>query len=408
LTQETIVGLGARTDYLAPVPLADPARLRITAEESRILAAVGRASRIEEIIARSGLDEARAIALLLALRAKGAIVPAKVSAPAPAAAVDAALAEDVDLPADRKKEILDLERGLGRLDHFEILGLMPGATAEEIRRAYYAASKRYHPDRYYGKNLGSFRARIDRVFRRLTEAYETLNDGDKRAAYLRAHPHLEVARAAPPPPPPPEPEPEPEAQPVTLDPQRAAERRSRMARHPYLAKTSKIAELVQRAKAQIAKGEPGRALADLHLALQIQPNNKELEALQMEARHKHDLARSAQEMEKAVEAETSGDLATAMSRYRTVAALDPANARAAFKAAQLMRLEGQDAKEIRILAQRAVELDGKNPDARVLLGTILAEADLKKLARKQFEEALLLNPGHPEARKHLKKTRWPF
>ncbi|HYX93265.1 MAG TPA: DnaJ domain-containing protein [Myxococcaceae bacterium] len=407
MTQETIVGLGARTDYLAQVPVTEPTRLRLTPEEGKILAAIGRASRIDEIIARSGLAEPRAIALLLSLRAKGAVVPAKVTPPPPAAAIDAAMAEEIDLPADRKKEILDLERGLDRLDHFQILGLMPGATAEEIRRAYFAASKRYHPDRYYGKNVGSFRARIDRVFRRLSEAYETLNDPDKRAAYLRANPQLDVAPAAAAPAP--ADEPEPEAEPSSaVDPQRAAERRSRMARHPYLARTTKITELVHRAKAQIAKGEPGRALADLHLALQIQPNNKELEALQTEARHKHDLARSAQEMEKAVEAEAGGDLANAMARFRTVAALDPANARAAFKAAQLMRLQGQDPKEVRILAQRAVDLDGKNADARVLLGTILAEADLKKLARKQFEEALQLNPAHPEAKKYLKKTRWPF
>jgi curved DNA-binding protein CbpA len=403
LTQaETIVGLGARCDYLAQVPNVDPARLRLTPEEGQLFAKVGRASRIDELISRSGLDEARAIALLLSLRAKGAVVPARVSRPLAASAVDAAMAEEIDLPPDRKKEILDLERGLDLLDHFAILGLVPGATAEETRTAYYAASKRYHPDRYYGRNIGSFRSRIDRVFRRLTEAYENLNDPEKRAAYLRANPHLDVARSAPPS----KPEPEPPSRP--LDPERAAERRSRIARHPYLARSTKLTELVQRAKAQIAKGEPGRALADLHLALQLEPQNAELQKLQAQARRNHDVSRSAQEIQKGSEAEALGDFANAASRYRLAADLDPSNAQVAYKAAHLMRLHGGDAKDIRTLVQRAVDLDAKSADARVLLGTILAEADLKKLARKQFEEALQINPEHVEAKKQLKKTRWPF
>jgi curved DNA-binding protein CbpA len=392
--------LGARSDYLAQVPNADPARLRLTPEEDQLFAKVGRASRIDELISRSGFDEARTIALLLSLRAKGAVVPARVTRPMPSA-VDAALAEDIDLPADRKKEILDLERGLDVLDHFAILGLVPGASVEETRSAYYAASKRYHPDRYYGRNIGSFRARIDRVFRRLTEAYETLHDPEKRAAYLRANPHLDVSRATPV-------RPEPVVSVAPLDPERAAERRARMARHPYLARSTKMTELVQRAKTQISKGEPGRALTDLHLALQMEPNNPELQKLQAEARHKNDVSRSAQEMQKGIEAEAMGDLSNAVARYHLAAELDPSNPRAAYKAAFLMRQQGGDAKEIRTLAQRAVELDGKNADARVLLGTILAEADLKKLARKQFEEALQINPEHAEAKRQLKKTRWPF
>ncbi|MGA9525458.1 MAG: J domain-containing protein, partial [Myxococcaceae bacterium] len=228
---ENIVGLGARTDYLAQVPNADPGRLRLTPEEGRLFAQVGRASRIDEILAKSGLEEARAIALLLSLRAKGAVVPARVTRPAAPVAIDAAMAEDVDLPTERKKEILDLERALDRLDAFELLGLRPGATAEEAKQAWYEASRRYHPDRFFGKNIGSFRVRIDRIFKRLTEAYNTLSDPKKRAAYFAAHPELAAA---------PKPEAPAPSERTPLDPERAAERRERFARHPYLAKRGRV------------------------------------------------------------------------------------------------------------------------------------------------------------------------
>ncbi len=411
-SEAAIVGLGARTDYLAQVPNADPLRLRLTPEEGALWARVGRAARIDELISSSGLDEPRAIALLLSLRAKGAVVPARVNKPTGPVVVDAAAMEEVDLPPDRKQEILDLERGLERLDHYAVLGLRPGAELEEIRQAYYAASRRYHPDRYYGKNLGSFRGRIDRIFRRIAEAYQTLADGEKRAAYLRAHPEL-AGR--------------PELRPgqggvaasgvgaaaealseLPPDPERAAERRARMARHPYLARVTRVTELVQRAKAHVAQGQPGMALTDLHMAAQMEPGNKEVEFLQADARRKFDLLRAQQELQKGAEAERFNEPARALGHYKTAATLDVSSFQAAYKAAVFMRQQGQDAKELRAFAQRAVDLDPKSADARVLLAMVLLDADLKKLAKKQLEEAAKLKPDHPEVKRQLKRMRWPF
>ncbi len=404
-SEAAIVGLGARTDYLAQVPNADPLRLRLTAEEGALWARIGRASRIDELILHSGLDEPRAIALLLSLRAKGAVVPARVNKPSGPQVVDAASVEQVDLPADRKQEILDLERGLGRLDHYAVLGLRPGATLEEIRQAYYAASRRYHPDRYYGKNLGSFRGRIDRIFRRIAEAYQTLSDDEKRAAYLRARPELagrpqaEAAAAG---------ANGLEGAEAPVDPERAAERRARMARHPYLARVTRVAEFVQRARAHIAQEQPGLALTDLHMAAQMEPGNKEVEYLQAEARRRFDLQRAKQELQKAAEAERFGDTARALGHYRTAATLDATSFQAAYRAAGLLRQQGADAKELRSFAQRAVDLDPKSADARLLMAQVLLDADLKKLAKKQLEEAAKLQPDHPEVKKQLKRMRWPF
>ena len=82
--------------------------------------------------------------------------------------------EAVDLEPDRKREILAREALLGarRLDR-------PRAEAGRERRggeaAYFEASRVFHPDRYFGKNLGSFRARLERIFQRLSEAHETLD-----------------------------------------------------------------------------------------------------------------------------------------------------------------------------------------------------------------------------------------
>ncbi|MBU8900485.1 J domain-containing protein, partial [Corallococcus sp. M34] len=194
----SIVGLGARTDHVATVPHLDTARLQLTQEEGLVLGLVGRVERIDSVLARSSLGEAHTIAALLSLRAKGAIVPARIVPRAqPAPTVDAAMAEQVDLEPERKKEIIELERSLDTMDHFAVLGIAPGATAADVKQAYYTASRRFHPDRYFGKNLGSFRARMERIFRRLTEAHNVLSQDERREAYLRANPALAAAAAPP-------------------------------------------------------------------------------------------------------------------------------------------------------------------------------------------------------------------
>ena len=48
------------------------------------------------------------------------------------------------------------------------------ADKAAIKRAFAAASKELHPDRYYGKDLGPFRAKLAKIFTRVAEAAEEL------------------------------------------------------------------------------------------------------------------------------------------------------------------------------------------------------------------------------------------
>lgn len=371
----------------------DPVKLQLNPEECALLALVGRAARIDAVLSRSGLPEARAIAVLLSLRAKGAVIPARVTAPpAQAAAVDAGLAEEVELEPARKQEILALERTLDQHDHFSVLGLSPGAGAAEAKAAYYELSRRFHPDRYYGKNLGSFRGRIERIFRRLSEAQAVLTQPDKRAAYLKAHPELA---------PPVAPE-EPGAA------QRHAERRARLARHPYLARPQRLNELLTRAREALARGDFEQAYTDLHQLLALDAKHAEGTALLAEARRRHETQRAARELTRGKELERAGDLAGALAALRLASTLDPRNAEAAYRAAWVGKGAGMDPKEVRVLALRAVELEPRRAAFHVLAAQVHLESGSKKLARKHLEDALALDPEHAEARAQLKKLRWPF
>ncbi len=160
--------------------------------------------------------------------------------------------EKVDIDHERQREILRLDQGLERMNHFEVLQLLPGASVAQIREAYHTASLLYHPDRYFQKNVGSYKERIERIFIRLTEANLVLTDPERRKAYQKANPHLFRA--------PPRSSASPESDrphPPTVhahDTLRASERRARLARHPYRAKANQCGELIANARAHVSGG----------------------------------------------------------------------------------------------------------------------------------------------------------
>jgi tetratricopeptide (TPR) repeat protein len=104
---------------------------------------------------------------------------------ADAGSADDRLDASLDLPLDFQARVLEFEAGLERPYH-ELLGVEHDADAKEIKRAYFGLSKEYHPDRYFRRNLGAYAERLDRVFKKVAEAYELLSDPTTRAEIERS------------------------------------------------------------------------------------------------------------------------------------------------------------------------------------------------------------------------------
>ena len=64
-------------------------------------------------------------------------------------------------------------------DYYEILGVQKGASTDEIKKAYRKTAMQYHPDRNPGDKAA------EEKFKEAAEAYEVLNDSDKKAQYDR-------------------------------------------------------------------------------------------------------------------------------------------------------------------------------------------------------------------------------
>jgi len=79
-------------------------------------------------------------------------------------------------------EIKALARILGEIDYYELLNLQRDAAAGDVKRAYHATSRIFHPDanrRLEGELLEAVRV----IAMRVSEAYSVLRDPRRRRAY---------------------------------------------------------------------------------------------------------------------------------------------------------------------------------------------------------------------------------
>lgn len=75
-------------------------------------------------------------------------------------------------------------------DYYKILGINRNATADEIQKAYRKLARKYHPDVNPDKNAKA-------KFQQIQQAYDVLNDPEKREMYDRFGSSFESAGAGP-------------------------------------------------------------------------------------------------------------------------------------------------------------------------------------------------------------------
>lgn len=81
-------------------------------------------------------------------------------------------------------EIIALARIVNELDYYELMHVQRGVKRSELKRAYYATTRIYHPDanRHLDERL---RGAVSRISKRVAEAYTVLRSPRRREAYDR-------------------------------------------------------------------------------------------------------------------------------------------------------------------------------------------------------------------------------
>lgn len=79
-------------------------------------------------------------------------------------------------------EIRALAGLLDEFDYYQLLEIEPAAQGSQVKKAYYLASRRYHPDA--NRDLeGEVAGHVHVISKRITEAYQVLRDPRRRRAY---------------------------------------------------------------------------------------------------------------------------------------------------------------------------------------------------------------------------------
>jgi curved DNA-binding protein CbpA len=93
------------------------------------------------------------------------------------------LEERGDLSELQKRRVLGAFYGIEGKNYYQLLGVDNDADKKVIRSAYFELSRLFHPDSMFGKELGTFKTKMETVFKRLTEAYEVLGRSQRRKEY---------------------------------------------------------------------------------------------------------------------------------------------------------------------------------------------------------------------------------
>lgn len=94
--------------------------------------------------------------------------------------------DDVRAPEEKRARaaVLRYYDDIMSRNFFQVFGVERDTEPERIKAAYFELAKRWHADSYADVKLGDARPKLDAIFQRITEAYETITDKAKREEYI--------------------------------------------------------------------------------------------------------------------------------------------------------------------------------------------------------------------------------
>jgi curved DNA-binding protein CbpA len=308
------------------------------------------------------------------------------------------------LGEEDRRQILEMAARLEGADHYAALGVERDADVKTIKRAYHALAMRFHPDRFFRKQLGELKQTVERVFARITRAHDTLSKKALREAYDAALPpppakprtgemrpptrrSVRAQRAAPAPMPaagraPP---------PVAADPLRrivAANRRRQIQGH--------VDVFLGAAREALARGDLVAAVHHYRLAAQC-TRDPAVHAALAEIDAKARAHSWSTNLEKARSAERAGRWDEAGAAYARAYGAQP-EPWMAERAANALRLAKGDLRHAAQLAEQAVLAEPLNAEFRVTLAEVYLDAGLLARAAGESGRAAAIAPNEARVR----------
>ncbi|MBZ0270823.1 response regulator [bacterium] len=85
--------------------------------------------------------------------------------------------------AKTRERVIRFYEKLADASDFQVLGVGDNPTEHEVRVSYHRLAKEFHPDRFFGKSSPEIKAKVEDIFRAVSDAYDRLNTQEKIIQY---------------------------------------------------------------------------------------------------------------------------------------------------------------------------------------------------------------------------------
>lgn len=177
---DPVVVLRALGDLDLPLAAAEHPPLRLEGvtlgpADAYVLSRVDGSMTARQILAISPLPTENVASSLLAFLSAGVVErrrpsPRPVAAPTPA-------------PSNLGRDVEQAFEGLAAKSYFEVLGISSGSGPDQVKAAYVALARKFHPDAVGDHETEAVEKMARAVFLRVSEAYQVLRGTSSRARY---------------------------------------------------------------------------------------------------------------------------------------------------------------------------------------------------------------------------------
>lgn len=308
---------------------------------------------------------------------------------------------------------------------YDLLRVDQAAAVDEVGTAYNDYVRAWHPDRFFARDLGDWKAVLEENFVAVTRAWRVLKDERQRAAYDR---ELEASGRRPerfPTKSQIEEEPAHEVQ-VTrgargvsvatvgstgsqpggaAPPLRQAPAAIRRVHEALAQQFAKARQYYEAGRAEAAQGNWAKAESAVYLATRYDPKNADYQAFHRDVAKKAREARAVQYIALAEQAEGYARYREAIESLRKAVECDPPSGLAWFRLSRLLLTAEDDVRGAAEALRKAVLKEPANAAYRFALAEIYDRAGLKQNALRELKVVLDADPRHEQARAMYKRLR---
>lgn len=279
----------------------------------------------------------------------------------------------------KRNEIRLRYQALENQNHYEVLGVYPETSIQNIKKQYFALSKEFHPDRLFKTAKGEYKIQLEKIFERITQAYEEISDPKRRKKYDQ-----------------------------TLKGRKKEKEKSESSKPSSKTEVERLADAkryFEIARKEEAQGNGLKAANFYQLALSFDPKNSEYAQCFKRVQpylHRH---RSEEVFRQASEALVRGDEEKAMELFEKTLELNPRKKECYRELAVLYLGSHKMLDRAREMGSRALDFFPDDPRVHSTMGFVYKKLGMNKLARKEFQVAVKLGETKKKVHRALEDLK---